>query len=49
MKFTFEVEQNDKLCFLDIDISRDGNKFKTSLYRKPHLVVFTLISIVLYL
>ena len=35
MKFTFEVEQNDKLCFLNIDISRDGNKFKTSLYRKP--------------
>ena len=31
----FEVEQNDKLCFLDVDISRDGNKFKTSLYRKP--------------
>ena len=35
MKFTFEVEQNDKLCFLNIEISRGGNKFKTSLYGKP--------------
>ena len=35
MKFAFKVEQNDKLCFLDIKISRDGNKFETSLYRKP--------------
>ncbi|XP_046851727.1 uncharacterized protein LOC124445026, partial [Xenia sp. Carnegie-2017] len=33
--FTAEVEQNRKLSFLDIDISRTNGKFTTSVYRKP--------------
>ena len=45
MKFTFEVEQNDKLYFWDIDIL----SLKRHYTANPHLVVFTLIPIVLYL
>ena len=29
------MEKNNKLPFLDIEITREGDKFKTSLYRKP--------------
>ena len=35
MKFTFEIEENNCLPFLDILISREQNSFKTSVYRKP--------------
>ena len=37
MKFSVEVEKENKLSFLDISITRDigANSFKTSLYRKP--------------
>ena len=34
MTFTFEIEENDKLAFLDVLITREGS-FCTSLYRKP--------------
>ena len=34
-KFTSEIEQNGSLSFLDIKISRENNKFVTSVYRKP--------------
>ena len=34
MKFTYEEEQNDILPFLDIKITRDGDRFTTSVYRK---------------
>ena len=33
--FTFEMEQNGSLSFLDIRISRENNKFVTSVSRKP--------------
>ena len=33
--FTSEMEQNGSLSFLDIIISRENNKFVTSVYRKP--------------
>ena len=33
--FTFEIEQNSSLSFLDITISCENNKFVTSVYRKP--------------
>ena len=35
MNFTFEQEKNGKLSFLDVEVSRDGNTFVTSVYRKP--------------
>ena len=35
MNFTFEQEKNGKLSFLDVEVSRDGNTFATSVYRKP--------------
>ena len=30
-----EVEQNNKIPFLDVLISRDNNKFNNTVYRKP--------------
>ena len=33
--FTSEMEQNGSLSFQDIIISRENNKFVTSVYRKP--------------
>ena len=38
IKFTSEKETNNKLSFLDIEISRDKNQFITSVYCKPHFV-----------
>ena len=35
MKFSFEEEKNGKLSFLDVEVCREGNKFVTSVYRKP--------------
>ena len=35
MNFTFEVESDNCLSFLDILISRENNKLHTSVYRKP--------------
>ena len=35
IKFTSEKETNNKLSFLDIEISRDKNLFITSVYGKP--------------
>ena len=35
IKFTSESESNDSFSFLDINITRQDQKFKTSVYRKP--------------
>ena len=35
MKFTYETENDNKLAFLDVLVSREEGKFTTSLYRKP--------------
>ena len=35
IKFTCEVESNNKLPFLDIEVERRGSTFSTSIYRKP--------------
>ena len=35
MKFSFEEEKNGKLSFLDEEVSREGNKFATTVCRKP--------------
>ena len=35
MSFTYEVEQNKCLPFLDVMVNREENKFSTSIYRKP--------------
>ena len=35
MNFTYEVEEDNKLPFLDVLVSREDGKFNTSLYRKP--------------
>ena len=35
IKFTSEIEEIGSLSFLDIKISRENNKFVTSVYRKP--------------
>ena len=34
IKFTFEAENENPISFLDIKITRDNNKFMTSVYRK---------------
>ena len=34
IKFTFEEEHNNKIAFLDISITRVGNKLQASLFRK---------------
>ena len=44
--FISEKETNNKLSFLDIEISRDKNQFITSVYRKPAFSEVFLISIV---
>ena len=35
MSFSFEQEKNEKLSFLDIEVSREKRKFLTTVYRKP--------------
>ena len=35
IKFTFEVEKDGGFPFLDVLVSRENNKFVTSVYRKP--------------
>ena len=35
MKFSFEEEKKGKLSFLDAKVSREGNKFATTVYHKP--------------
>ena len=35
MKFSFEEEKTGKLSFLDVVVSREGNKFATTVYHKP--------------
>ena len=34
-EISFEEENNGKLSFLNIQVSREGNKFATNVYRKP--------------
>ena len=34
IKFTFEEDQNNKISFLDISVTRVGNELQTSLFRK---------------
>ena len=35
MSFSFEQEENGKLVFLDIEVSREKGKFVTTVYRRP--------------
>ena len=35
MTFTYELEHDDCLAFLDVSVSRKDNNFATSVYRKP--------------
>ena len=35
IQFTKEIEENGKIRFLDCLVSRDGNKVRTTIYRKP--------------
>ena len=35
VSFSFEEEQNGKISFLDVEISRENDKFVTTVYRKP--------------
>ena len=35
IKFTSQIEENGSLSFLDITITRENNKFVTSVYYKP--------------
>ena len=35
MTFTYEIEQNNCLPFLDVLDTREGESLSTSLYRKP--------------
>ena len=35
MKFSIEEEKNRKLSFLDVEVSRDRNKFSNTVYSKP--------------
>ena len=38
IQFTYEVEINNSLSFLDVKVTRDDNKFSTTVYRKPFSV-----------
>ena len=38
MKFSFEEEKNGSLFFLDVELSREGNKFVSTVYRKPTFI-----------
>ena len=35
IQFTKEIEENGKIPFLDCLVTRDNNKLKTAIYRKP--------------
>ena len=35
MKFSFQEKKYGKLSFLDVEMSGEGNKFSTTIYRKP--------------
>ena len=35
MKFSFQKEKNRKLSLLDVEVSRERNKFATTIYGKP--------------
>ena len=35
MQFTKDIEENGKITFLDCLVTRDNNKLKTTIYRKP--------------
>ena len=35
IQFTIEIEENGKIPFLDCLVTRDNNKLKTTIYRKP--------------
>ena len=35
IQFTKEIEENGKIPFLDCLVTRDNNKLKTTIYRKP--------------
>ena len=35
MKFYFEKEKYRKLSFLNVEVSREENKFVNTVYRKP--------------
>ena len=34
IKFTMEEEENQQIAFMDIQVTREGNKLSTSVYRK---------------
>ena len=48
MKFSFEEENNGKLSFLDVEVSREGIKFVTTIVNQL-LVVSTCTLIAFYL
>ena len=35
MSFSFEQEINDKLSFLDVEVSQQQGEFVTTVYKKP--------------
>ena len=35
LKFTYEIESNNQISFLDVLLIRDGSRFVTNWYRKP--------------
>ena len=51
MRFTFEIEDQNSFSFLDIKIigNTEEKAFETSIYRQSTLVMFLLISRVLFL
>ena len=40
IKFTYEVEHNNKLPFLDVLLIKNANKINTTVYRKPKTDVY---------
>ena len=48
INFIWSVQENGSLYFFDMKISRDNNKFLTSVSRTSHLAVFSQISKALY-
>ena len=35
IQFTKEVEENDKISFLDVLVKKESDRFSTTVYRKP--------------
>ena len=48
INFSFEMEKDGQIPFLDVNVFHENGKFATNVYRKKHLLEFTLNFLVSY-